>query len=119
MAQIKTDQEKYPEKYFSSPDGHVRDRIILHESQEIPKEGMFVSLNGFPFLIKPGVEVDIPRPVRLMLDTRIKTETIQGDDGQDHHRHMPRLTYTLIKEGINIPNPEVIGKTDMAFAPAE
>lgn len=102
MAREKTDQEKHPERYFIGPEGHVRDRIILHESQEIPKEGMFISLNGYPFLAKPGVEIDLPRPVRLMLDTRVKTETIQGDDGQDYHRHIPRLTYTLIKEGVNL-----------------
>lgn len=111
MAREKTDQEKHPEKYFTSPEGHIRDRIIIHESLEIPKEGLFLSLNGFPFLAKPGVEIDLPRPVRLMLDTRIKTETVQGDDGRDHVRHIPRFTYTLVKEGVNIPDPEVIDAT--------
>ena len=106
----KTDQERYPENYFSNPLGHIRDRIILHESQEIPKEGMFISLNGYPFLAKPGVEIDIPRPVRLMLDTRIKTETVHGQDGQDYTRNIPRITYTLVKEGVNIPEAAVIGE---------
>lgn len=101
-----TDQERHPENYFINPVGHVRDRIILHESQEIPKEGMFISLNGYSFLAKAGIEIDLPRPVRLMLDTRIKTETVQGDDGKEHHRNIPRLTYTLIKEGVNLPDAE-------------
>ena len=104
----KTDQEKHPEDYFINPKGHIRDRIILHPSMEIPKEGFFVSLNGYPFLIKPGVEVDIPRPVRKMLDTRIKTETLQGDDGKEYTRDIPRVTYTLVKEGVNLPDPEAI-----------
>ena len=104
----KTEQEKNPEGFFTSPAGHIRDRIILHQSMEIPKEGLFVSLNGFGFLIKPGVAVDLPRPVRLMLDTRIKTETLQGDDGKEYTRDIPRVTYTLVKEGVNIPGPEVI-----------
>ena len=113
MARVKTDQEKHPEKYFTSPLGHIRDRIILHESLEIPKEGMFISLNGYSFLAKPGVEIDLPRPVRLMLDTRIKTETIHGQDGEEYTRNIPRITYTLVKEGCNIPTPEV---TDAANA---
>jgi hypothetical protein len=105
---VKTEEELHPENFFKSPVGHPRDRIIVHPSMEIPKEGLFLSLNGFAFLVKPGVEIDLPRPVRLMLDTRIKTETIQGDDGKDYTRDIPRITYTLVKEGVNLPSPEAI-----------
>ena len=116
MAQSKESQltyeQRHPEEFFSSPVGHVRDRIVIHESQDIPKEGLFFSLNGYSFLAKPGVEIDIPRPVRLMLDTRIRTETITTEDGNGrliaHTRNIPRVTYTLIKEGVNIPGAEVI-----------
>lgn len=103
-----TEQEKHPEQYFSTPQGHPRDRVIIHESQELPKEGIFIALNGYSFLAKAGVEIDLPRPVRLMLDTRLKTETIQGDDGKNYTRDIPRLTYTLIKAGVNLPEPEAI-----------
>jgi hypothetical protein len=108
MPRIRTDQEKHPERYFTNSVGHIRDRIIFHASQDIPKEGRFFSLNGFSFLAKPGVEVDIPRPVRLMLDTRITTETIKGDDDQIYTRDIPRVTYTLVKEGCNLPDGMVI-----------
>jgi hypothetical protein len=108
MARSKTDEEMHPENYFSTPQGHPRDRIIIHESMEIPKEGIFISLNGYSFLAKPGAEIDLPRPVRLMLDTRIKTETVQGDDGKNHNRNIPRITYTLVKQGVNLPDPAVI-----------
>lgn len=101
MTKYKTDQELHPENYFMSPVGHSRDRIIIHESMEIPKEGLFLSLNGFPFLAKPGVEIDIPRPVRLMLDTRIKTESLQDNAGNIHTRNIPRITYTLVKENVS------------------
>ena len=96
------DEELHPENYFKSPEGHPRDRIIIHESLDIPKEGLFLSLNGYSFLAKPGMEIDLPRPVRKMLDTRIKTETIQTD-GVEHVRHIPRITYTLVQEGVNVP----------------
>ena len=89
-------------KFFNSPVGHVRDRIIIHENPEIPKEGIFMSLNGFPFLAKAGVEIDIPRAVREMLDTRIKTETTYDNDGRPHVRNIPRFTYSIVKEGINL-----------------
>jgi hypothetical protein len=72
-----------------------------------------MSLNGYSFLAKPEVEIDIPRPVRLMLDTRIRTETIRTDDGQGHMtshvRNIRRISYRLIKEDVDsIPEPEVI-----------
>ena len=93
--------EEFDPNVFINSKGHVRDRIILHESQKIPKEGQFISLNGYAFLAKPGVEIDIPRPVRTMLDTRIETETIQDDSGKSYTRNIPRITYTLVKEGVN------------------
>jgi hypothetical protein len=111
MARAKTDQEAHPEKYFNNPEGHIRDRIIIHESERLPKEGLFISLNGYPFLAKPGVPVDIPRPVRRMLDTRIETQTIQDDNGKDYTRDIPRITYTLLVENVTtgkIPSPEAL-----------
>ena len=95
MGRVKTDQEKNPDKYFNSPQGHIRDRIIISDSADIPREGIFISLNGFAFLAKPGVEIDLPRPVRLMLDTRIKTEVVQVD-GKDHVRHIKRFAYQIV-----------------------
>jgi hypothetical protein len=121
-----TDQERHPERYFTNPVGHIRDRIIIHESSDLPREGLFMSLNGFPFLAKPGVEIDLPRPVRLMLDTRIRTETVTHDDGNGRlvgqSRNIPRVTYTLVKEDVgSIPAPEVITASppELASKPAD
>lgn len=87
------------QRFFLNSIGHVRDRIILHESQKIPQEGQYIGLNGYGFLAKPGVEIDIPRPVRLMLDTLIETETIQ-DGSKSYTRDIPKFTYTLVKENV-------------------
>lgn len=100
---IEKDMKEHPEKYFTGPDGHIRDRVIIHESQKIPKEGMFIALNGYAFLVKPGQEVDLPRPVRLMLDTCIEKESIQDQDGKNYDKDIQRVTYTVIKEGVNQP----------------
>jgi hypothetical protein len=89
-------------KFFNSPIGHVKDRIIINESPDIPKEGIFISLNGFPFLAQAGKEIDIPRPVRIMLDTRIKTDTVEDNDGLRHTRNIKRFTYQIVKLGVNL-----------------
>jgi len=107
MPRVKTDKQKNPLDYFTGPGAHIRDRIIIHEHPDIPAEGLFVSLNGYPFLAKPGEEVDIPRPVREMLDTRIVTITRQDDEGKDHVKDIKRVNYTIIKEAVNQEVPEV------------
>jgi hypothetical protein len=98
----KSDQDRHPEKYFSSPKGHIRDRIIIHESADMPKNGRTFGLNGYLFLAKPGKEIDIPRPVRLMLDTCIVTESNHEEGDAKDTRDIPRVTYTLVKEGVNL-----------------
>lgn len=105
----KTDEELHPENYFTSPAGpdgfkHIRDRIVINESAKIPKGGQFISLNGYGFLAKPSVEIDLPRPVRLMLDTLVETEIVQGEDGEVYKRDIPRFTYRMVKEGVNLPD---------------
>jgi len=101
---LELDMKKNPEKYFVGPEGHIRDRIIINQTPEIPSEGVFISLNGFAYLAKPGVEIDIPRPIRMMLDTRIRTDTTQvmQPDGtyKSYTKNIPRITYTVIKEDV-------------------
>ncbi len=101
------------EEFFTSPRGHVRDRIIIQESSEIPKEGLFFSLNGYAFLAKPGVEIDLPRPVRKMLDTRIRTESITGQDGKVYTKDIHRINYILIQEDVDSGKDETEGGASM------
>lgn len=115
----KTDQERHPERYFESPKNWVRDRIVIHPTAEIPKDGLFFGLNGIQYLVKAGVELDLPRPVIQMLQTRIRRDTIKGDDGVDYHRDVQRITFTMIKEGCNLPNPVAIAAEDKAQKEAE
>lgn len=98
--QLERDMKANPQKYFTGPEGHIRDKISIHEHESIPKEGLFVSLNGYAFLIQPGVEIDIPRPLRKMLDTCIERRTLQDGTGKPYTKDIPRVTYTLIKEDV-------------------
>jgi len=87
-------------KFFLSPEGHPKDRIIINENSQIPKEGQFISLNGYPFLAKPNNEIDLPRPVIEMLRTRIATDSIQDSDGKWHHKDVPRITFTVLHKDV-------------------
>ena len=42
-------KEKEGALKFISPKGHIRDRIKVHQTPEIPKQGAFISLNGYPW----------------------------------------------------------------------
>jgi hypothetical protein len=105
------DMKDHPENYFTNPAGHIRDRIMLHENEKLPKDGIFMSLNGYSFLAKPNVEIDLPRPVREMLDTRTETQTIKGDDGKVYTRNIKRFPYQVIQldvkpEGLPVAKEE-------------
>lgn len=93
---------------FITPKGHIRDRIIFHQNAEVPKQGQFLSLNGYAFQVKPGEEIDLPRPVRQMIDTLVITEVVQGTDAngnsEQYTRNRPRFTYTLIAEDVEHPD---------------
>ena len=99
---IEDDMEAHPENYFVNPDGHIKDRILVHENADIPSEGLFVGLNGVQYLLKPGHEIELPRPIRGVLDSCIETKTFQDGNGKSYTRDIPRVTYTLLKEGVNL-----------------
>lgn len=103
MAKAKVEQEVIEgnPNYFTGPAGHPKDRLIIHEAADIPREGIFISLNGYSYLAKPGVEIDLPRPVRKMLDTRIVTVTAHDENGKEYTKDIKRINYTLVKEGVD------------------
>ena len=43
-------------------------RIILDESDDIPPTGLFLGLNGRGYMLRPGMEVDIPLGLKEILD---------------------------------------------------
>jgi hypothetical protein len=102
---INADMKKNPKQYFTAANAkdHIKDRIIVNPAPDIPREGLFVSLNGYGYLVKAGFEIDIPRPIREMLDTRIRKEIVHGDDGKEYARDVPAVTYRMIQEGVNLP----------------
>lgn len=88
--------------YFTHPRGHIRDRIILHETMNSFKEGQFIGLNGFPFLVQYNKEVDVPRPVIEMLRTRIEEKIEKNlETGEETVRRIPRFNFTVVALNVN------------------
>ena len=48
-------------------------RILLEESDDIPPTGLFLGHNGNTYMIRPGMEVDIPLFLKEVLDHAVIT----------------------------------------------
>ena len=49
--------------------GYVR--IVLEESDEIPPSGLFIGVNDHSYLLRPGVEADVPQGVIDVLENAV------------------------------------------------
>ena len=97
---LRNDDGSDAQGYFRHPRGHIRDRVILHETPNSPKEGQFIGLNGFPFQVQYNKELDLPRPVIEMLRTRVQTTSHTEADGTETVRNIPRFNLTIVKENV-------------------
>lgn len=73
-------------------------RIILEESEEIPPIGAYVGVNGKGYLIKPGVEVDVPLEVLHVLNNAVQSTPIINEQTRqiDGWRERLRYSYRLV-----------------------
>ncbi len=73
-------------------------RVILEESDDIPPTGLFVSLNGKGYLIKPGEEVDLPLGVIEILDNAVMSTPVRSATNEViGYRDKTRFPYRLAK----------------------
>lgn len=94
---------KFDKKYFMHPDGHIRDTIIIHDTGQTEPPQVFFSLNGFPFLAKKNVEIEVPRPVLEMLQrcryTLYERQEVSPNTFETVERIVPRFSITIVKRG--------------------
>lgn len=68
-------------------------RIVLEESDEIPPSGLYVGVNDRSYLLKPGVEADVPQGVidvlenAIMSAPRIDPQSRRVVGYKDRHRY--------------------------------
>lgn len=68
-------------------------RVILEEAEEIPPIGLYVGVNGKGFLIKPGVEVDLPMEVIGVLNNAVQSSPIVDPETQQVTGWRERMRY--------------------------
>mgnify|MGYP000903968168 FL=1 len=92
----KTAAEAQADTLTNIKDSYVR--IILEESEEIPPIGAYVGVNGKGYLIKPGVEVDVPLEVLEVLNNAVQSTPIINEQTRqiDGWRERLRYSYRLV-----------------------
>lgn len=51
-------------------------RILLEENDEIPPTGQFIGYNGLGYMLKPGVEVEVPETIIEILNNAVKSKPL-------------------------------------------
>jgi hypothetical protein len=86
----------------TAPVGMPKDyvRIVLEDNENIPPTGQPISINGRAYIVKPGVEVDVPPAVLEVLDNAIMSVPIM--DPQTRRvigtRDRKRFPYRLVRD---------------------
>ena len=72
-------------------------RIVIEENAEIPPTGLFLSVNGRGYMIRPGEPVDVPPGVLEVLDHAIMSQPIVDPASQQitGYRERRRYPYRL------------------------
>lgn len=75
-------------------------RIILEDNPDIPPTGLFIGHNGNSFMIRTGVEVDVPEPLLEILDRAITSVPIVNSHSLQvmGSRQKQRFAYRVIRE---------------------
>jgi len=55
-------------------------RIILEENDNIPPTGQFFGVNGRSYMLKPGMEADVPQGLIDVLDNAVTSTAIIDPD---------------------------------------
>lgn len=68
-------------------------RIVLEESDDIPPNGLFIGHNGRGYLLKPGLEADVPLPLVEILDHAVISAPVVDPITRQVTGYRDRLKY--------------------------
>lgn len=73
-------------------------RIILEDNENIPPTGLFIGWNGKTYMLKTGVEVDVPMPLIEILNNAVVSVPIVNPDTLQvmGSRNRMRFPYRLV-----------------------
>lgn len=69
-------------------------RIILDNNDDISPSGLFVSVNGNPFLIRPGIAFDCPEAVIEVLDNAVVSMPVIDPNTLQVTGHRDRMRFS-------------------------
>jgi hypothetical protein len=79
-----------------------RTKIVIDEhldpGQDQMNTDVFVGVNGRGYLIKRGVTADVPDEVLHVLNNAVQTVYVEGPNGQEFTRDVPRFNVKIIKD---------------------
>lgn len=74
-------------------------RIMLEDNPDIPPTGLFLGHNGVSYMLRPGIEMDVPEHILEVLDNAIMTVPIVNEQTRQvvGHRNRLKYSYRLLK----------------------
>ena len=79
------------------PKDAARVKIILEENDEVPPTGLFLSVNGMGYLLKPGVEAEVPEFLLEVLDNASQQVPRTEGDRIVGYKQKLRFPYRLAR----------------------
>lgn len=70
-----------------------RVKIVLEEDPGIPPTGLYISANGRPYLLMPGVEAEVPPEVVSVLNDAVTSVPVIDPQTQRVNGYRPRLRF--------------------------
>jgi len=73
-----------------------RKRIIISESENANDVNVFVSVNGYAYNIRRGVEVEVPVSVLHVLDNAVESRIVKTAEGNHTLKSYQRFPYQVV-----------------------
>lgn len=74
-------------------------RIKLAHNKDIPPSGLYLGHNGTGYLLKPGLEADVPEFLLDVLDNAVTKRPITNASGQiEGWEDQPRFMYSIVRK---------------------